>query len=63
MRKRKSGEEGKALLPWRLPKPLSAEKQMWVDYRAFKAAGLLGTWFDMYRDMLNLKPPLPEPQP
>lgn len=52
-RKRKSGT-----LPWRLPRPLSADEQMWRDYWIFKASGMLHEWFALYRDVLNLNPPL-----
>ena len=62
MRKRKSGGQGNTSLPWHLPRPMTADERIWADYRAFKAAGLLGTWFEMYRDVLNLEP-LPEPAP
>jgi hypothetical protein len=57
-KKRKSGETG--ALPWRLPKPLSADEQMWADYQAFKAAGMLHVWLDLYRHVLNLKPSFAE---
>jgi len=33
------------------------DARIWEDYRIFKAAGLLNEWFDLYRDVLNLKPP------
>lgn len=52
-RKRRKSETG-ALLPWRLPRLLSAEEQMWADYEAFKAAGMLHVWLELYRDVLNL---------
>ena len=51
-RRRKSGEE----LPWRLPRPMTGDEQMWADYRAFKAAGMLHEWLALYRHVLNLKP-------
>jgi len=55
--RKKKGKTGQAaLLPWRLPKPLSLDAQMWADYRLFKAAGLLNEWFSLYRHVLNLKP-------
>lgn len=52
-RKRKSGEGDS--LPWRLPKVLSADEQIWLDYRIFKAAGLLKEWVVLYRHVLNLR--------
>jgi hypothetical protein len=58
-RKRKSGG---GALPWRLPKPMTTDQRIWADYLAFKAAGLLETWFELYRDVLGLEPP-PEPEP
>ncbi len=51
IQKRKNTE---AVLPWGLPKPMSAEAHMWADYRAFKAAGMLQKWFELYRYVLNL---------
>jgi hypothetical protein len=52
-RKKKSGEgEG---LPWLLPKALSADEEIWLDYRIFKAAGLLKEWVALYRHALNLE--------
>jgi len=54
-RKRKSGGDA---LPWRLPKPMTTDQRIWADYLAFKAAGLLETWFELYRDVLGLEPPL-----
>jgi hypothetical protein len=50
-------------LPWRLPKPMTTDQRIWADYLAFKAAGLLETWFELYRDVLGLESPLPEPEP
>lgn len=60
MRKRKSGGQGNASLPWHLPMPMSADAQMWADYRIFKAAGLLSEWVELYRARLS---PMPEPEP
>lgn len=51
-----SGKWKRKALPWRLPKPLSMDEQMWADYVAFKAAGLLHVWLELYRRVLNLKP-------
>ena len=59
-RKRKSGG---GALPWRLPKPMTTDQRIWADYRAFKAAGLLETWFELYRDVLGLESRQPEPDP
>lgn len=53
---RKTRPRKQSPLPWRLPKPQSMDARMWEDYRIFKAAGLLNVWFDLYRDVLNLKP-------
>jgi len=39
------------------------DARIWEDYRIFKAAGLLNVWFDLYRDVLNLKPHLAEAAP
>lgn len=39
------------------------DDQMWIDYIAFKAAGMLSQWFELYRGMLNLSSPLLEPEP
>jgi hypothetical protein len=50
--KRKSGS-----LPWRLPRPMTADELMWQDYWILKAAGMLHEWFALYRDVLNLTPP------
>jgi hypothetical protein len=41
---------------------MTPDQEMWADYQAMKAAGLLGTWFELYRDVLNLPPRLPEPE-
>lgn len=49
-RKRQSGS-----LPWRLPRPKTAEELMWEDYWIFKAAGMLHEWIALYGDALNLK--------
>ena len=59
-RKRKTGG---GALPWRLPKPMTTDQRIWADYLAFKAAGLLDTWFELYRDVLGLEPRHPEPEP
>jgi len=42
---------------------VSADEQMWADYRAFKAAGMLHAWLDLYRHVLNLKPSFMEAIP
>lgn len=34
---------------------MTADEQMWADYVAFKAAGMLHAWLAMYRHALNLK--------
>lgn len=57
-KKRKSGETTAAALPWIIPNP---DAEMWADYQACKAAGLLGAWFERYRDVLNLQSHMPEP--
>lgn len=57
-RKRKSGGQGKILLPWRIPDP---DADMWADYQACKAAGLLYQWAERYRYVLDLSSPEPCP--